>query len=294
MIEYLYLAIYKSFAFLLKTLPESWLDSIIKALAKFAYFASKKRRRVIQANLEICFPKLSKAEQKEIGIHSYQNLLYSIASFIKGDSALAKVTYHDKHYVTDMVKSGKKIILITAHYGVWEVISPAAAKGFEIPFSVVGRELDAKRLQKYLKEGREKEGIQLINKRGALKGMIKALSTGRVLGLLVDQSLSPSKGGEDVTFFGKRVTQTAAASILAHKFDAVIIPVFISSKDFKHHDVRCYPPIMIDKSLSKEEDIKRLNQAQADVIQQVIEENPKEWFWSHKRFKIYNKEIYDV
>ncbi len=294
MIEYLYLAIYKSFALLLKTLPESWLDSTIKALAKFAYFASKKRRRVIHANLEVCFPTMTQEEKKSIGIHSYQNLLYSIASFIKGDSALAHVTYHDSHYVTDMVQSGKKVILITAHYGVWEVISPAAARGFKIPFSVVGRELDAKLLQKYLKEGREKEGIELINKKGALKGMIKALSSGRVLGLLVDQSLSPSKGGEDVLFFGKKVTQTAAASLLAHKFDAVIIPVFISSKDFKHHDVRAYPPLMIDKTLSKEEDIKRLNQAQADIIQQVIEENPKEWFWSHKRFKVYDKEIYNV
>ena len=291
MIEYLYLFFYKSFGFLLRTLPQSWLDRAIKALAKFAYFASKKRRHVIHANLEACFPKMPQEEKKAIGIHSYQNLLYSIASFIKADSALAHITYHDKHYVDDALKSGKKVILITAHYGVWEVISPAAAKGFEIPFSVVGRELDAKRLQKYLKEGREKEGIQLINKRGAMKGMIKALNNGRVLGLLVDQSI-PASSSEDVTFFNHRVTQTPAASILARKFDAIIVPVFISSKDFKHHDVRCYPPIMIDPSLSKEEDIKRLSQAQAEIIEKVIKANPKEWFWSHKRFKVYNKEIY--
>ncbi len=292
MIDYLYLALYKSFAFFLKTLPERWLDSIIKALAHFAYKASPKRRRVIHANLELCFPEMSQAEKKAIGIHSYQNLLYAIASFIRGDSALAHIRYHDKHYVTDMLKKDKKVILITAHYGVWEVISPAAARGFEIPFSVVGRELDSPLMQNYLKKGRERDGIELINKRGAMKGMIKALNANRVLGLLVDQSLPPSRGGMDVNFFGKKVTQTAAASILARKFDAVIIPVFISSEDFKHHDVRAYPPIMIDPSLSKEEDIKRLNQAQADIIEEVIKANPKEWFWSHKRFKVYDKEIY--
>ncbi len=292
MSEYLYLVAYKSFAFFLKILPESWLDGIIKTLAHFAYIASKKRRQVIHANLDLCFPEMSESEKKAIGIHSYQNLLYSIASFIKADSALAEISYHDKHYIENLLKEHKKIILITAHYGMWEVLSPAIALGFNIPFSVVGRELDSPLMQGYLKKGRERVGIELINKNGALKGMIKALNQGRVLGLLVDQSLPISRGGVDVQFFGKTVTQTAAASILAHKFDAAIVPIFISSEDFKHHHVRCYPPIMIDKNVPKEEDIKRLNQAQADIIQKVIESNPKEWFWSHKRFKVYDSEIY--
>ena len=64
MSEYFYLATYKSFAFFLKTLPERWLDGIIKALAHFAYRASKKRRHVIHANLDLCFPQMPESEKK--------------------------------------------------------------------------------------------------------------------------------------------------------------------------------------------------------------------------------------
>ncbi len=296
MIEYLYLFTYKMFSFFIKVLPESWLDGGIHALARFAYFASAKRRRVIHANLEVCFPKMEEKEKKSIGIHSYQNLLHGIAGFIKREGQskkeiLKNIHFENREILDDLLKKEEKVILVTAHFGVWEILPSAIALGFDIPLSTVGRELDSALMQKYLKKGREQVGVELINKRGALKGMIKAMGQGRILGLLVDQSI-PQRLSEDVTFFGKTVTHTPSVSILARKFDAKIIPIYITSRDFKHHTITCYPPIMIDKNLSKEEDIKRLNQAQATILEEVIQKRPDEWFWSHKRFKVYDKEIY--
>jgi len=296
MIDYFYLSIYKVFSLFIKTLPESWLDNGIQALARFAYFASAKRRRVIHANLEVCFPDMQEKEKKSIGIHSYQNLLHGIAGFIKREGQskeeiLKNIHFENREILDNLLKEEKKVILVTAHFGTWEILPSAIALGFDIPLSTVGRELDSKLMQKYLKVGREQAGVELINKRGALKGMIKAMGKGRILGLLVDQSLSKSLS-VDVDFFGKRVTHTPSVSILARKFDAQIVPIYITSDDFRHHTVTCYPPIMIDKNVDKEEDIKRLNQAQADILETVIKNHPCEWFWSHKRFKVYDKEIY--
>ena len=296
MIDYFYLSIYKVFSLFIKTLPESWLDNGIQALARFAYFASAKRRRVIHANLEVCFPDMQEKEKKSIGIHSYQNLLHGIAGFIKREGQskeeiLKNIHFENREILDDLLKQEKKVILVTAHFGTWEILPSAIALGFDIPLSTVGRELDSKLMQKYLKVGREQAGVELINKRGALKGMIKAMGKGRILGLLVDQSLSKSLS-VDVDFFGKRVTHTPSVSILARKFDAQIVPIYITSDDFRHHTVTCYPPIMIDKNVDKEEDIKRLNQAQASILESVIKNHTSEWFWSHKRFKVYDKEIY--
>jgi len=296
MIDYLYLLLYKAFSLFIKILPESWLSSGIHTLARFAYFASAKRRRVIHANLEVCFPHMQEKEKKSIGIHSYQNLLHGIAGFIKREGQskeeiLKNIHFENRDILDDLLKEEKKVILVTAHFGTWEILPSAIALGFDIPLSTVGRELDSSLMQKYLKKGREQAGVELINKRGALKAMIKAMGQGRILGLLVDQSLSKSLS-VDVEFFGKRVTHTPSVSLLARKFDAHIIPIYITSHDFKHHTVTCYPPIMIDENSPKEEDIKRLNQAQADILQSVIKERPDEWFWSHKRFKVYDKEIY--
>ena len=295
-VEYFYLFSYKAFAFFIKTLPPSWLKKGIHALARFAYLASASRRQVIHANLSVCFPKMDESEKKAIGIRSYQNLLHGIAGFIKREEQNKKEILQDIHFenrdiLDDILANKEPVILITAHFGVWEILPSAIALGFDIPLSTVGRELDSNLMQRYLKKGREQVGVQLINKRGALKGMIKAMGEGRILGLLIDQSI-PKRLSVDVTLFKKTVTQTPSVSILARKYKAKIVPIFITSQDFKHHTITCYPPIMIDENLDKEADIKRLNQAQADILQSAIQARPDEWFWSHKRFKVYDKEIY--
>ncbi len=290
MIDYFYLFLYNSFSFLVRHLPNSLIEKIVTLLAKFAYKASPKRRGVIFANLDICFKDMSDDEKKEIAIYSYKNLLYNIVSFLKDEQK--DIEFKGCEYVDRAIKDKRKIIFITAHFGVWELLPSAIIDRFGVDFSIVGRELDSKLMQKRLKEAREKKGVELINKRGALKGMIKALSKGRALGLLVDQSLAKHKGGEDVIFCGKKATQTSAVSILAHKFDALIVPIFIRSDDFKRYTIECLDAINLDKSIDKDEDIKRLNQDQANVIVKMIKKYPKEWFWSHKRFKVYDKDIY--
>jgi len=294
MIDWFYLAIYNIFGFLAKTLPQTLIDNIISLLANFAYFASPKRRRVIEANLDICFANLSKKEKKDIAIYSYKNLLYSILSFVKEDKQkiLEEIEYDGCEEAKRLIDSGKKVIFFTAHFGVWELLPYIVIDHFKVDFAIVGRELDSKLMQKRLKEAREKAGVELINKKGAMKGMIKALNSGKTLGLLIDQSLPKSKGGEDVEFCGKIATQSSAASILAYKFDAVLIPMFITSDNFSKHKAICLDPITPNKNLAKDEEIKRLNQAQADAIVKMIKAYPKEWFWSHKRFKVYDNDIY--
>jgi KDO2-lipid IV(A) lauroyltransferase len=180
---------------------------------------------------------------------------------------------------------------VTAHFGVWEILPTAVAIEFDLPISVVGRELDSKLMQKYLKKNREQFNVELINKKGALKGMIKSMNKGRTIGLLIDQSI-PASLSVDVELFGKKVTQTPAASLLSRKFNATIIPIFVTSEDHKHHTVTFYDPIKPIHSDNMEDDIQKLSQAQTDILQSVIKLRPDEWFWSHKRFKVYDMDIY--
>ena len=285
-----YLVIYKTFFFIISKSSKKSIDKIVTFLANIAYFGSKKRRDVIFANLDLCFENLSTKRKKEIAIYSYKNLLYNIVSFFRDD--YFDIEFKNSKSVKDLIKDNKKVIFITAHFGVWELLPKEIVKEFAIEFAIVGRELDSKPMQKILKEAREKNHISLINKRGAMRGMIKAISSGKTLGLLVDQSLLKSKGGVEVIFCDKKALQTSAVSILAKKFDALIVPIFIYSDGFKKFVIETKEPISIDKNLDKDEDIKRLNQEQADVISKMIKEHPNEWFWSHKRFKDFNKEIY--
>jgi len=85
----------------------------------------------------------------------------------------------------------------------------------------------------------------------------------------------------DVEFLGHKVMQADVSSRLAIKFDAIIVPLFFT----------IYAPIE-HKDFETENKILNLTQAQANIMEKHILEKPEQWFWQHKRFKEYNKEIY--
>jgi len=95
----------------------------------------------------------------------------------------------------------------------------------------------------------------------------------------------------DVEFLGHKVMQADVSSRLAIKFDAIIVPLFFTMEIFGKYRATFYAPIE-HKDFETENKILNLTQAQANIMEKHILEKPEQWFWQHKRFKEYNKEIY--
>jgi KDO2-lipid IV(A) lauroyltransferase len=293
MIDYLYLTLYKFFTFLVRITP----DSFLSALSSLLYNISKKYQKVIHTNLSIAFPSISKEEKKRIAKHSYLNFLHTISGFIKREGkskeqVIENITFKNDQALLRAIEEKKKIIFITAHFGNWELLPIALTTRYQLEMSIVGKSLKSPRMQKILRQSREKFGIELIDKEGAVRGMMKALSKKRTLGLLVDHHTTTNEGAI-INFFGKEATQTMSSAMIARKFDAILFPVFISSEDFKHYRVEFYPEITPIKTEDTQEDIKRMTQQQADVIEKAIREKPDEWFWLHRRWKYCCENLYE-
>ncbi|MEA1915497.1 MAG: lipid A biosynthesis acyltransferase, partial [Campylobacterota bacterium] len=78
----------------------------------------------------------------------------------------------------------------------------------------------------------------------------------------------------------------------ARKFDAVVIPVAIFNQETDKYKVKFYKPLEAIKTNDSKEDIKQLTQLQANAIETIIKEDPKQWFWCHKRWKSTHANIY--
>ena len=135
---------------------------------------------------------------------------------------------------------------------------------------------------------RTRNNTQMLTKRDASRGLVKALKEDRIIGMVIDQH---NGSGIDVEFLGHRVKQADSASRLAVKFNAMILPLFFTMSSFGKYTAKFYPPIE-PKDFEGEDQISRLTQAEADVMGQHILSKPEQWFWQHKRFKKYHKEIY--
>jgi KDO2-lipid IV(A) lauroyltransferase len=220
------------------------------------------------------------------------NLIYNLYEFIENqtldlDGFESKISVENEAVILDALKSKRKIILITAHYGNWEYGNTFFPLKYA-PTTMVGRPMNNKYLNKELDETRTKNNTQMLTKREAGKGLVKAIKANRVLGFVIDQH---NGDGIDVEFFGHKVMQADVASRLAIKFDALIIPLFFTMDSFGKYTAKFYDAIE-HKDFDDENKMLNLTQKQADIMEAHINKNPEQWFWQHKRFKEYNKEIY--
>jgi KDO2-lipid IV(A) lauroyltransferase len=280
----------------LKISPQFLIDLKAKILISLIRLIDKKHAKIANVNLDFAYNNsLTKEKKEEIIYKCYFNLVHFFIDFIDNQSITKeklnqKITVKNQHYIEDAIKENKKIIVLTGHYGNWELISLYIGANLG-KICVVGKSLKEESMQNILQTNREQFNIELIDKKGAVKPLINALNQDKMVGILVDQNQA-TKDGVLVDFFGKQSRHVTVASILSRRFGAVIIPVFIQSDDYKNHTIEFYEPFVCPQTDDKTKDIQDCTQQQATITEKVIRKNPKEWFWFHKRWKNMYEDIY--
>lgn len=292
----LYLAGFYTLKFLIFILPSSLQNLLAKFLA-FAFMKLKKKRfHIVMTNLNLAFGETkSKEEKLEIAKKCYYNFAkYLGINFILNQNTtkqkiLKQVVFKNEHFLLDAIKSGRPIIVTTAHFGQWEIFGLAVAAHFG-PSSVLGRKLDSSVMDKILRANRAQFDVELIDKDGGAKDILKALKARRIVGILVDQNTAP-KDGIKVQFFGKDVLHTPAASVLAQKTNALIINAFIYQKGENLNEICFEQPIDIS-TFDKEDAVQKATQMQCSACEEMVRARPEEYFWFHQRFKRFYENEY--
>ena len=292
----LYLAGFYTLKFLIFIMPSSLQNMLAKFLA-FAFMKLKKKRfHVVMTNLDLAFGETKTKEEKlDIAKKCYYNFAkYLGINFILNQNTtkqkiLKQVVFKNEHFLLDAMKSGRPIIVTTAHFGQWEIFGLAVAARFGAS-SVLGRKLDSSVMDKILKANRAQFDVELIDKNGGAKDILKALKARRIVGILVDQNTAP-KDGIKVQFFGKDVLHTPAASVLAQKTNALIINAFIYQKGENLNEICFEEPIDIS-TFDKEDAVQKATQMQCSACEEMVRARPEEYFWFHQRFKRFYENEY--
>ena len=293
----IYLAGFYTLKFLIFIMPYSLQNMLAKFLA-FAFMKLKKKRfHIVMTNLDLAFGETKTKEEKlEIAKKCYYNFAkYLGINFILNQNTtkqkiLEQVVFKNEHFLLDAIKSGRPIIVTTAHFGQWEIFPLAVAAHFG-PSSVLGRRLDSSVMDKILRANRAQFDVELIDKDGGAKDILKALKARRIVGILVDQNTAP-KDGIKVNFFGKDVLHTPAASVLAQKTNALIINAFIYQKGENLNEICFEEPIDIS-TFDKEDAVQKATQMQCSACEEMVRAKPEEYFWFHQRFKRFYEKEYE-
>lgn len=191
------------------------------------------------------------------------------------------VTLSGQEHLEAALKLGRGAVLATAHSGNWELLGAALAMhGFPL-VAVVQRQTN-QAMDKFINEYRTRAGMHVTYKTG-VREMVKLLGAGKIIGLLMDQD--NHRDGVFVEFFSRPASTAQGAAALGRLNNAPIIPAFITANPDGTHTAIIHPPVMVEKTTDRDEDVRVTTQRLTKIIEDHIRQHPKEWFWLHNRWK---------
>ena len=274
--------------------PVGWLAAHVPArlglwlgrrLGDLLWIALPRRRAVTLENLARAFAGERPAEEiHRLGRRSFEHLGMNIVEgcvfFFRPPSVLlARIDLGAPDHVKAAAALGKGVLVLTAHYGNWELL--AAAHGLSVfPLSVVVRPLDNPLMDRVIDRFRRRSGVELIGKQRALPEILDALRRGRMVGILLDQNASRAEG-VFAPFFGTPASTSKALALISLRTGTPVVPIFIRRVEGGRHRVEAGPAI----SPPADRDVAGYTAAFNHCIEAAIRQAPEQWFWMHNRWR---------
>jgi KDO2-lipid IV(A) lauroyltransferase len=259
-------------------------------IGRSLYFVLRDKRRIALKNIDIASRgglRLSVSPEtlvKEYFIGLGRSIAELSMLMLNRKAVFNNIVFEGTDNYKKAVAEGKGVIIITGHCGNWELMSIAASYKMG-PSLIVARAQRNIYLEKILKRVREMCGITIIPKEGALRASLATLKKGGTVGFLIDQSVFESEAVV-TDFFGEKVYALKTPAMLALKTGATVVPVFINYIGDGRHRIMFHPELTVQKTENKEDDIKANTKLFTENVEQYIKENPSEWLWIHRRFKL--------
>ncbi|QSH40177.1 lysophospholipid acyltransferase family protein [Lentisphaerota bacterium ZTH] len=178
----------------------------------------------------------------------------------------------------------RNVIVVTAHYGNWEMAGTAWATLSGIPMVSVMRPFNNPLIGRYILKNRTSGVHETVNKHGCVRDLLKAIRQKKNVALLVDQHAGSSEGVETL-FFGQPCRTHMSPALLHLKTKVPIVPMISrrADDDFNFEFV-LGKPIEYIPTGDKEADIKNVTQMYTSALEKLIAELPEQWLWAHRRW----------
>ena len=247
------------------------------------------RYHVIMTQLHDSFPDKSELEIADICRRYYDHL----AEMIVGTLSLAAMNNRRRRKVTEFnltenfhdVIKGRNAVVLTSHYGFWEIALNLYLAAPTHHLVVAYRPLKSTMMDKLYKRLRNNDDVDvvpsnlLIRHYVANRHGIKGKNI--VVGLISDQSCPQTKGCCWHNFLNHDSLFFDGGEQLAKKFS---LPVFylelerIGAGRYRHNYTQIY---------DGEEEIRHheITERYVRCLERTIEAKPEHWMWSHRRWK---------
>ena len=262
-----------------------------KSLGSVAYHIPMSRKYIALDNIRKSFPHMTEFEAKRLLRHVYIHfgrVLFEIPHIrkLRQRNLIDYVDFAGEENLQRAVSKGKGVLILTAHFGNWELMCAAASLKIG-KAAVVARPLDFVPMDRVMNRLRSRFGAVIIPHKDAARRIIRTLREKRIIGILLDQKVDWYQGAF-VPFLGRWACTNKALAIFALRTGAPVVPAFSVRQKDGRYMVIFEMEVELQRTGDKIKDVEDNTERFTRVIERYVRKNPDHWFWFHKRWNTKN------
>ncbi|MFQ5983008.1 MAG: lipid A biosynthesis lauroyl acyltransferase [Woeseiaceae bacterium] len=281
--NYWYMWLLVGFVRLSCLLPYRTQLRLFKSIGRLAHRFDTRRRATARRNVELCFPELSPDERDALVLAHFESLGASmmelgLARWVPKDKIIAMSRVEGAEHLTDAMKQGEPVLLLTGHFTAMELTVPLMPDT-DTPYYVVFQQHPNKFLIEFLRTTREGVAKDTIES-SDVRRMVRCLRSNAVVWFAPDQTVR-SKQAVLLPFFGEPAMTNTAASKLATLGNAIAIPYFVRRLPEGGYVLTFLPRMENFPSDDPVEDTRRY----LGILEEAIRRSPEQYMWTYRKFK---------
>jgi len=193
---------------------------------------------------------------------------------VDGDETLA--------VLRDLRARGRGVLVLTGHFGCWELLGGYLARGLD-GLTVVTGTIHNPPVDRLVNDWRRKAGLTPVPRDGDLRPLLRCLRGGGAAAVLLDQNTRVEN--RTVPFCGHPAPTPVGFARLALKLGTPVLPVVIGRSGAGHRVTHLPPIDPGDHAGSAGEDAEAAFLADCNAaLERCLRRNPVEWVWFHSRW----------
>lgn len=261
-----------------------------RLIGSLMYRFDRKHRERALGNLRRSFPDMPERRRERMAERSMQHLVMLGVEVLFTTRLIRLDTYsryvelaNFRETLALMVRADRGLIMLTGHYGNWEVLGYVLATlGF--PTTSIARPLDNPYISDYVFGVREKSGQRIIAKKGATTEVTEVLEGKGAVGFIADQNAGSK--GLFVDFFGRKASTYKSIGLLAMEYEVpVVIGYARRLGDRFRFEVGVQDVIYPDDWKNQDDPLRYITQRYSKGIEDFVRKDPGQYLWVHRRWK---------
>ena len=251
-------------------------------LAAFVYNFVPIRKKEAFKNIKTAFPEMNHHWINKQLKGTYQIVINNFIDFLSLPNSYQKIKYkiENQDIFDKAIKKEKGLILLTAHFGLWEKWGAWFGMNNYPIWGVIQKQAN-KGANLFFKEIRESYGMNHIYRKSSINKIYELIKKKKIVILASDQDAR--KNGVRVNFFNKPTYTPKGAAKFHIKTD---VPM-VFSVGYMEPDgtiVISFAEIKIESNLS----VENISQIYTNKLEKIIKRYPDHYFWFHRKWKSTN------